>query len=345
MRPQPRHMLATNMRNHSAVPEAVIPMRILLKITLLLLATVARGDERAIAFSDAQVFSIVGSEGKDLSGLAFCRNRLLANSDKIDNEIFAVELHDEIATLVPARALPPMPARTMHYAYPAYITYWYHRWFGGDFLDWEDIQCYGDAIYLASERKNGIAKISNFDTGGNTAEWLPIDWYEALHEAGYLNAYNAYVEGLAVLDAEHLLIALERQPRGLAELRKQRDGSWKITPIALSNDRHLEFRNNSEDIAALTLHDGWLYTLERNASAICRRDLTAFKAQSCFSYRSIEDDPRYRFRDQKFGLGEGLAIDDRFIYVVFDNNNQPREVDALDRRALLLKIKIPAAWL
>ena len=108
----------------------------LLIALLLATAEATAGAAAAPEFVGVQVFAIDGSAGKDLSGLAFCKGRLLTNSDKVDQQIYAIELpgtplHTENspanrpplgnALLVPAQKVTPLPSRNMHYGYPALL--------------------------------------------------------------------------------------------------------------------------------------------------------------------------------------------------------------------------------
>ncbi|MDB6062725.1 MAG: hypothetical protein JWM78_2828 [Verrucomicrobiaceae bacterium] len=290
-------------------------------------------------FESIDVFPVEHSAGKDLSGLAFCGGELFANSDKIDDRIYALRFDQQKVDLVERMAIASIPPREMTYTGSAEYIYQLQKYANGDPLDWEDIACDGSVLYLLSERKNGILAIEN-----NKSSWLPLDWYAAAHTAGYLNKYNAYVEGLALVDNNKILIAMERELRGLIEATRATSGQWQLITKPLNNDQQLAFREGSDDVAALALHNGFLFTLERNASAICRRDLREYRADSCFSYRHVEDDAQYRFHDHKYGLGEGLAIDNDNLYIVFDTNGDHREADSSDKRALLLKIPLPISW-
>lgn len=275
----------------------------------------------------------------DLSGLAWCRGQLLAVSDKISDTIFAVSVAEGRAVIAPALHIPLPPTRPTAYRPPANLLYRLDGARFADRLDWEGIACRDDTIYLLSERHNAVLKID-----GNSSAWLPVDWYENLYRAGFLHTYNAFVEGIAVRDDNNFLIAIEREPRGIMTLQRTAADTWKITQQALSDDKPLPFRAGNPDIADIAIHRNAVFTLERNASAVCRRDSQTLRADSCFSYFHVEDDPHWRYADSNFGIGEGLAIDDQWIYIVFDSNDQSRIAAASDRRSLLLRLPLPPAW-
>jgi len=307
-------------------------MRRILLAGCLLFSAVCGAD--VPAFAQVQVFKVQGSEKLDLSGLALCQGGLYTISDKVSDKVFRIRWHGANPEVVVARQLPALPPREIEYSGTVKMM----DRLAGPGLDWEDIACHDGDFYLLSERRNAILGVS-----GRWVEWLEPDWYDALHRQGFLNRYNAMVEGFARIDARHWLLALEREPRGLAVLTRE-DSGWRARGFALGNEQHLKFRADNADVSALALHGGALYTLERNASAVCRRDLQQFRARSCYSYAAIENDPRYRYADNRYGQAEGLAMDDDWIYIVFDNNGGAFAADAQDRRALLLKTPMPADW-
>lgn len=305
------------------------------KLVLIILLAIGASSQAAVkAFQDVEVFKLHGSGELGLSGLAWCDNRLYAVSDKT-NVIYRVEWYDEEAGVVPFKELPAIPERPAEYSG---LTKIINRLAGKGF-DWEDIACVNDHFYLLSERKNAVLDVSE-----DKARWLPVNWYAAMHRQGYLNRYNAMVEGLARIDDDHWLVAMEREPRGLIFLTRREGTRWRATAFGLGNEQGLKFRADNPDVSALAIWNGALYTLERNAQAVCRRDLAHFRALSCYSYAAQENHPRYRYADDRYGMAEGLAMDSRWIYIVFDNNDSSFAIDPLDRRALLLKIPIPAPW-
>jgi len=66
-----------------------------------------------------------------------------------------------------------------------------------------------------------------------------------------------------------------------------------------------------------------------------------FREAGRWSYARTENDPRYRYRDRAFGLAEGLALDEQHVYIVLDNNDEPRLNSENDRRGLLFVFKRP----
>lgn len=319
----------------------------------MLLAVAANGAPLTPDFSGVEIYVTEApvQPVTDISGLALCSGKLLAVSDKNNDTIFSITLRDGMASIAPALTIPSPPVKEVSYHVPANVQYLLDGVKFPGRQDWEAIACRSDEIYLLSERKNGILKIKN-----GVSEWLAIDWYESLYQRGLLHEYNAFVEGIAVYDANHLLVAMERNPRGVIELtrhnnsaperesREEKAAEWRFKNYELSNDKQLKFREDNSDVADIVFYRDAIYTLERNASAVCKRDAATLQATSCFSYAQIENNPANRYADSRYGLGEGLAIDDQWIYIVFDNNDQPRLSNPQDRRSLLLRMPIPEVW-
>ncbi|MBN8431168.1 hypothetical protein JF535_09930 [Microbulbifer salipaludis] len=276
-----------------------------------------------------------GSEGLDLSGLSFCQGELLTVADKSSERIYrlAPEPGHETVKLLPkadfARpALPDdqpvsMKARALHYASTPLS------------MDFEGITCDGPDIFLLSERHNRIVRL---DSARHKGEWMPVRWSESARKQGYLQLFNAESEGL-VRVGDDFWVALEREPRGLLKLQLgDREGQhfYPVPPVA-----GLDFRGRSEDVTALAYYDGALFTLERNAFAVCRRSLSTLAAQWCIEYRHIEEAPENIYRKTHFGKGEGLAVNEQGMFVVLDNNGVSRAAVADDSRGLLIQLAFP----
>ncbi|WP_308366883.1 MULTISPECIES: esterase-like activity of phytase family protein [unclassified Microbulbifer] len=270
------------------------------------------------------------SAGLDISGLSFCNGELLAVSDKNSADIYALDLAGQGAALVSRTRLQGLNVPDGESAGPMAALLDLVR--DGQAMDFEGISCDGDTAYLLSERYNRLARL---EANGSVA-WLPYRWAAEARERGYLQKANAAGEGL-VKAGDDFWIAMEREPRGLVRLRADTAPAiFSIPPVA-----GLDFRDRSEDITGLAYYDGALFTLERNAFAVCRRSPETLRAQWCIDYRAIEEAPKFVYRETRYGKGEGLAVDASGIHVVLDNNNVARAADPNDRRALLLHFRFP----
>lgn len=267
-----------------------------------------------------------GSAGLDISGLSFCNGELLAVSDKDSGEIYSVDG----TALQPSAQLAGLGAPQGEPA--GLIAGLVEKIRPNGEMDFEGISCDGEAVYLVSERHNRIARLQQ----EGKAEWLPQRWAESARASGYLKKFNAGTEGLVRIGSD-FWIALEREPRGLLHLSDDSEPRiHKVPPVP-----ELNFRDRSEDLTGLAYHRGALYTLERNALAVCRRSLQTLNAEWCIDYRHIEEAPEYIYAETKYGKGEGLAVKDSGIYVVLDNNNVARAANLEDKRALLLHLSLP----
>lgn len=273
-----------------------------------------------------------GSPGLDISGLSFCNGELLAASDKDSGNIYAVQFGKGGASLVPRELLAglPMPS-TRAEGLKARLLNLVQ---GGLAADFEGITCDADDIYLVSERHHHIAAVD----GTGEAGWLPQRWAAAARERGYMQQFNGASEGL-VRAGQDFWVALERDRRGLVHFAAgaQEPQFFDLPPVD-----GLDFGGRSPDLTGLAFYDGDLFTLERNAFAVCRRSPATLEALWCIDYRALEESPENVYRDTRYGKGEGLAVNASGIFVVLDNNNVARAADAEDRRGLLLHLDFPS---
>ncbi|MCY1176861.1 hypothetical protein D9M73_171480 [compost metagenome] len=105
-------------------------------------------------------------------------------------------------------------------------------------------------------------------------------------------------------------------------------------PAQMPNGRSLP-----RDFGGLSLFDDKLFTLERNAYRICRRDKATAKVERCWSFAAdgLADGRRYA---QPFGLAEALVIDAQGVWVGLDTNDKPREDG--ERRPMVWRFAAPA---
>lgn len=301
---------------------------ILVTILLALSAPLA-----ANPVSEARLLSahwLDGSTGLDVSGLSFCAGELLAVSDKDSGRLYKIDVDGRRASLVAQRAVAGLgaPEGKADGLFASLIG----MTRPDTEMDFEGFTCDSESVYLLSERHHRIARLDRRDA----AEWLPQRWAQAAREQGYLQKFNAAGEGLVKVGSD-FWIALEREPRGLLRLRANAEPEFFTIPPAAG----LDFRGRSEDIAGLAFYDRALFTLERNAHAVCRRSPEDLGADWCIDYSAIEESPELVYEETEYGKGEGLAVDDSGIYVVLDNNNVARAADRSDRRALLLHLAFP----
>jgi uncharacterized protein YjiK len=257
------------------------------------------------------------------SGLAFRGERLLTVSDKHDSAVHEIILGETSATLRTFVAFAP-PAE------------------GSEPLDFEGIAADADgALLLASEARYRALRV---DLGGG-ATWLTPSLEGIGHAAGLFRKYNANLEGIARLADGRLLLAAEREPRGLIELPANGDLS-SARVWAMPESIYAVPSGRDTDFSDLAVDGRRTYVLERNSHLVVRIERIAerWEEREAWSYATTENDPRFAYRGSPYGVVEGLAIDRDHVYLVTDNNRLPRAADPNDRRPQLFVFAKPAKW-
>jgi hypothetical protein len=254
----------------------------------------------------------------DTSGLLLFEGQLLAISDKHDDTIFSLSLGPVTAD---ARAFIRLTTPS------------------GKRLDLEGLASGRDgSFWLASEAENRVLRVTR---SGELLEG-PGPLQPIFAAAGLCGGFNAGLEGAALLDDGRLLLAAEREPRGLVELDPGADvhgaRAWVMESARCPARAP---RNN--DFGDITTFDHQVYALERNAHLVVRleRSHDGWLERDAWSYAQTENDPRFSYEEHKFGLAEGLALDAEHVYVALDNNHLARSADALDRRPQLFVFRRP----
>jgi hypothetical protein len=272
-----------------------------------------------------RAYPVEGSGGaREPSGLTLQSGRLFAVCDKVDDTVFRIDLDNGVARMVPHILFTPPP--------------------GAQHLDFEGITSDEEGyFYLASETYSRILRVSP----SGEASWLFDSIEPAAREAGLLLRHNAKVEGIALLPNGNFLLAAERHPRGLLEV----DGrTGEVVHAQVMNSTLY-----SADLPLLRIPD-WtglfvfqdqVFALFRNAHLVVplgrHEDGNFYEAAGARSFQHVEESSEYRYDVLRFGKAEGLAMDERFIYVVLDNNGRPRAIDRSDKRPLLFVFENPFA--
>jgi len=135
--------------------------------------------------------------------------------------------------------------------------------------------------------------------------------------------------------------------RGLVAIERQQS-VWACGPrCVLFSEAGVEMqppqipdaRPVSRDFADLAWFDGKLFTLERNAYRICRRDADSGQVERCWSFAAdaLTEPRRY---DQLFGVAEALVVDAEGAWIGLDNNEGAR-ADG-ERRPIVWRFAAPA---
>jgi len=72
------------------------------------------------------------------------------------------------------------------------------------------------------------------------------------------------------------------------------------------------------------------------------RTATAWVERGGWSYARTENDPRFAYHDRRFGVAEGLAVDERHIFIVMDNNHDYLAADPSESAPAPVRVSSPA---
>jgi hypothetical protein len=187
-------------------------------------------------------------------------------------------------------------------------------------------------LYLCEEANRWILR---WDERAQTVEPLAIDWAPAKSYFTTTDS-NASFEGIAIGGGK-LYVANERQ-RGriivvdLATLKVERH-------FQVSYSASRAFDTHYSD---LCWHDGVLWVLLRESSALLKVDPLKEIVLAEFSYRDLERRKEVIYTGRyPTGIMEGLAVDDEFIWLITDNNGEARWSAPGDTRPTLFKCRRP----
>lgn len=291
-------------------------------------------------------YPVEGMRGGNLSGLALCDGELWAESDRDDDQVYRLERTAPVWQAKPLVFTAPS-APDMGLPWSIALRATAAGWVRGGSLDFEGITC--DArqhLYLVSEAKAAVLRLAP----GGEAQWLPLpaNLVAEARQQGLLHHFNAIFEGVAVdPSGTRLWLAAEREQRGLLGLRLDVDG-WHCGPpcVLLSEGGSEEVPpvmrvglSYAKDFSDLTYFKGKLFTLERNAYKVCRRDPNTAAMERCWSFAEVGLAPNRRY-DKPYGLTEALALDDTGAWIGTDNNDWVR-ADG-ERRPVVWRFAAPA---
>ncbi|POA31159.1 MULTISPECIES: esterase-like activity of phytase family protein [unclassified Pseudomonas] len=298
-------------------------------LALLLLAS-AVAAEPAPELTLVAEHAVDGMRGGNLSGLAQCGKDLWAVSDRDDDQIYRLDTSERVWQAETVRInVPPVPDSGLPWGLKSRT--WAASFVRGGNLDFEGITCdKAGNRYIVSEAHAAVLQVPV----QGPAAWLkisPIMVREA-RASGMLLHFNALFEGLAISpQGDQLWLAAERERRGLLLVKRQQtvwdcDGSCVLLSEAGKEMQPAPFPNAkpvSKDFADLALFNGKLFTLERNAFQICRRDALSAKVERCWSFaaEALQEHRRY---SQPYGLAEALVVDVDGAWIGIDNNNGAR---------------------
>ncbi|NWB90916.1 esterase-like activity of phytase family protein [Pseudomonas agarici] len=306
-------------------------MRGALAALWLLVAWPAFADSSTqLKFTELKLLSehpVEGMRGGNLSGLARCGKTLWTVSDRDDDLLYRLDISDRVwraegvhleVPSIPDSGLPK------DLQVPASLNR------GGD-LDFEGVSC-DDAgnRYIVSESHATVLKVPV----SGEPQWLKIapNLVRQARDNEMLLHFNAIFEGLAVNPkGDRIWLAAERERRGLLQIKRRQtrwdcDGACVLFSEGGSEMQPPQFPNakaGSRDFADLSLFNGKLFTLERNAYRICRRNVRDGQVEHCWSF-AAEALAAPRLYPQNYGLAEALVVDAEGAWIGLDNNNGAR---------------------
>jgi len=286
-----------------------------------------------------------GIPAGNLSALAWCDDALWALSDRDDDRLYRIapnagtwqaEAETFAAPFPPGTALP----------WGQRMRNWATSLVRGGKLDLEGLSC--DAAgnrYLVSEAHAAVLQLP--PVGAPNWLLLPDSLIRQARASGMLLHFNALLEGIAVDPAGgRLWLAAERQRRGLLVLQRNND-AWRCAGgcVLLSEGGSepapapLGGQPLARDFSDLAFFAAKLFTLERTAHRICRRQPKTGAVERCWSFAAaaLTDTRRY---DQRFGVAEALALDAEGAWIGVDNGGHARGDG--ERRPIVWRFAAPA---
>lgn len=255
----------------------------------------------------------------DASGLAFHQGKLLTLSDR-GPELFEIAFNTNSTADL---------KKTAFFATAALIK---AAGRGGLRFDCEGVSV--DAagnIYVCEESQRNIFKSS---PDGKKLELLHIDWAPVKRFFG--PDPNASFEGLA-LGPDTLYVANERDSARIIVVDLP---SLKVTDsFAVDSDG---FAFGGPHYSDLAYADGHLFILDRNHRVIFEVDPQEKKVLTEYNFGQMELAPDLAYKTlYPTGTMEGLAVDEKYFWLVTDNNGLPRFKYPTDIRPTLFRCKRP----
>lgn len=164
---------------------------------------------------------------------------------------------------------------------------------------------------------------------------------EALKENMFKNRSEG-PEGVCITDDGDVVIASQND-HGKLMIANIIDNDFENVETKKIKSKEIkEGKGKEKSISDLNYFKGNIYALLKNQNTVIKLK---------YEGKNFVEEETYEFENAVNGsdflylignsLGEGVAVDDKYIYVVFDNNNQPRLANINDTRPLLLKFEKP----
>ena len=286
----------------------------------ILLSTEILSENAKLSSNVAQLefiaaYPIDGPKKLQPSGLTLLKSNLYMVSDKHPNKIFKMVHKNGVMKLETDQSFKPPKKKKK--------------------LDLEGLTVDGyGSFYVLSERYKKVYKVNE-----GKLELVPLNnWGLKAKQKGFFKLKNAGPEGLAMMRPNLFAIAAERAPRGVLVTDHSKTTIQKL-PNTLFNYSGIR----KPDLSGLFFYKDQLWGIARNAESIVRLVYKdgGYVEDYAYSFAHTTFNQLYQYRKMRFGMAEGLAIDDKHIYIVLDNNGVKRNISKDDKRPLLLVFKNP----
>ncbi|GIZ12844.1 esterase-like activity of phytase family protein [Pseudomonas sp. NCCP-436] len=274
-------------------------------------------------------YPVSGMPAGHLSGLALCGETLWAVSDREDDRLYQLLPEDGVLRAEAEFFSAPNPPESQ-LPWGLRMRNWAAALVRGGALDFEGLSCDAQGNrYLVSETRAAVLRLA---TNGSV-EWLrlPRALVRQSRASGMLLHFNHGFEGIAVDSAgERLWLAAEQKRRGLAVLHG-RNNNWRCSGGCVltseggerASPEALGGHSAPLDFSGLAYFNEKLFTLERQAHRICRRNLSEGEMELCWSFatEALTDNRHYAV---DYGMAEALWIDKDGAWIGVDNGGLSR---------------------
>ena len=257
----------------------------------------------------------------DASGLLFQKGGSLLTVNDRGSELYKIEFANDAANLVPLT----------NYFTEAQIAGFAKEKAGR--YDCEGIAQDGQGrIYLCEEANRWILR---FDPKTKKVERLPIDW-SSVEKYFHPKDRNASLEGIAIGDGK-LFVANERQEGRIIVL------DLKTLKI-LDDFTVCPTKTKMKDIhySDLCWFDGALFALLRENRVVVKIDPKQKRVLAEYNFQEMENKAETIYNEAySASTMEGLAVDEKYFWLVTDNNGWTRVNYPNDSRPTLFKCARP----
>lgn len=213
-------------------------------------------------------------------------------------------------------------------------------------FDFEGLEFFNGNFYVADERDRKVLKI---DRSGNITD-LKIDSNGYMKSKGIRNnVENSGFEGLTIDPVNEIMYLIKERQESMVLVVDMK------TNTIINNFKILTPGSVEPTLTDASFYNGYLYVLIRSHRQIVKVNPSNGSILSVFDYRKIEEDPKYVYKKipdleagndpDGYGVMEGLAVTEKSMYVVTDNNMLPLKRNLLNNKPQLFIFNNPESTL